>query len=359
MQKKTTVSENEEPNDDKDEALHHTGDKSFKAVMKVKESALEYIQQFFPLLFGLIDTTNFVLDNTNYITKGFTEFYSDVVYRSELKERIGKKKKIITIVLLFEHKKTIKSYFALFLQLLEYIVLIWKEDLANKKKPSVIIPIVFFQGKRGLRAKEMHDCFKDVPKELLPHIPNFRCHLTNVHDLTNETITSLNEEGLLRSLLLAYTYTERKDKISNILIEIFKFFQYDPEKLDFFKLIFDFLIQEDYLSADELNEFLNQFSSPKIKENMLTTAQVWKKEGKIEGKIETARLTVLRSKWRGLPLDVITDISDLPFEDVENMIEDYNHVLVMWSQKQSISTIEHLSDSEVKYLINLFNKSNN
>lgn len=91
---------------------------------------------------------------------------------------------------------------------------------------------------------------------------------------------------------LAYTYKERKNKINNILIEVFQFLKHDPQKLDFFILLFDFLTQEDYLSADEIDELMAQLTSPKIKNNMMTSAQVWKKEGKKEGKIEKARLTV-------------------------------------------------------------------
>ncbi len=367
MHEKMTPSDKEE----KDETLHHAGDKSFKAIMKVKESALEYVQQFFPTLYALLDLTFFELDSTNYIAKEFSEFYSDVVYRTQLKDDGGKKKKSIAVVLLFEHKKRIRSYFALFLQLLEYIIFIWKEDIANKRKPSIIVPLVFFQGTKGLRYKEMHDCFKGIPKDLLPFIPNFKCHVTNVHDLSSNTITSLDEKGLLRSLFLAYTYKERKTEINNILIEVFRFFQYDPEKLDFFRLLFDFIAQEDYLSADEINELMTQFTSPKIKDNMMTSAQVWKQEGKeqgkvegkvegkIEGKIEKARFTVLRGRLRGLTAEFLADISELPIDEVENMLIGYDQVHANWSKKQKIETVEHLSESEVKYLWDLFNKNQN
>ena len=61
MQEKTTHSDNAE----KDESLHHVGDKSFKAFMKVKETALEYVEQFFPTLYALLDLTVFELDDTN------------------------------------------------------------------------------------------------------------------------------------------------------------------------------------------------------------------------------------------------------------------------------------------------------
>jgi transcriptional regulatory protein LevR len=223
------------PENSDEKALHHAGDKSFKTTMKIKEAALEYVQQFYPLLYDLLDLTKFELDNTNYVSKDFDEYFSDVVYRSFLKGTAKKRKKPVAIVLLFEHKKTISSYFELFLQLLEYIIFIWRDDLVNNRKPSVIIPIVVFQGKKGLNTKQLHDCFKSVPKEILKHIPNFEFHLTSVHQVPNEKLLALEKKSFLRSLFLAYTYTEKKEHIEGMLVEIFKFFKFHPDRLDFFK----------------------------------------------------------------------------------------------------------------------------
>jgi hypothetical protein len=378
---KTSISKEQE----EEKTLHHSGDKGFKAVMKVKASALEYIQVLFPSLYEQIDTNDFELDDGNHINSEFSEFYTDVVYRTKLKVpiQIGKKKikeKTITVVLLFEHKKTIESYFLLFLQLLEYIVLLWKNDIVNKRSPSVIIPIVFFQGKKGLKSKFLHECFEGIPKELLEYIPNFRFHLTNVHKLTDVDILHLDEKGLLRSLLLAYTYTERKEKITNLMIEIFKFIKYDPEKFDFFKLLFAFIAKEDYLSADEVEELFEHYKSQNIKENIMTTTyQSWvnkglqegrekgivegrekgREEGREEGEIKKARRTVLRGRCRGLSMDVLADLSELPLVEVKKLIKGYDQVYALWSSKQVVKTAEHLTPTEINYLIDLFNKNQN
>lgn len=359
MQEKIPPSEPEKEGS----SIHHPGDKSFKVAMKVKASALEFVEQFFPELYAHLDINSFELDNTNYITKDFDEFYSDVVYRTYLKQSSSKTKKPVAVALLFEHKKTISSYFTLFLQLLEYIILIWKDDLANKRKPSLIIPIVVFQGKRGLKTKQMHDCFRGIPRELLPFIPNFACHLTNVHELPDDRILSLDQKGLLRSLFLAYTYTERKESISNILTEIFKFFDYEPERFDFFQLIFEFIAKEDYLSGDEVEELFNHYLSPKTKKKMLTTYQVWKgegrKEGRQEGEIKKARLVVLRGRWKGLSADFLADVSELPYPVVENLLEGYEQTYRLWKEKKTDKTVEHLSKEEVNYLLDLFDKNQN
>ena len=358
-----------------DDVIHHANDKSFKTIMKVKETAIEYVEQFFPELLKYIDISTFELDNTNYITKEFDEYFSDVVYRTQLKSTSKKQDKSVAVALLFEHKKSIASYFLLFIQLLEYIIFIWREDIANKRKPSIIIPIVVFQGKKGLRMKQLHNSFKYVPRDLLKFIPNFECHLTNVHELSDKEILELDENGLLRSLFLAYTYSEKKDSIDKILMETFKFIRHQPERFNFFQLLFDFLAKEDYLSADEVNELFVHYLSPKQEKNMLTTYQIWKRdglaegrqkgrqEGRQEGEILKAHLMILRGRWKGASADFLADQSELPFSEVEKLLIGYDKTYELWQKKKTgkkhIAQIEHLSEQEVQYLIDLFNKNQN
>lgn len=351
------------PQNEEYEPLHHAGDKGFKVAMKVKETALEYMEKFFPKLYAHLDLTTFELDNTNYVTKDFEEYYSDVVYRTFLKPTSTTKKRPVAVALLFEHKKTIRSYFVLFLQLLEYIVYLWKEDLANKRKPSIIIPIVVFQGKRGLKVRQLHDCFKGIPQDILQYVPNFECHLTNVQSLPDEKILDLNESGLLRSLFLAYSYTEKKEQIKGILIEVFKFFKHSPDRFDFFQLIFEFLSKEDYLSADETNELFAHYLSPPLKEGIMTTYQYYVQqgiqEGEQKGETKKARQTVLRGRWKDASTDLLADISELPYVEVENLVKGYDEVYELWKknkgQVNKMPKIAHLAKEEVEYLVNLFN----
>jgi Putative transposase, YhgA-like len=358
------MQENNELNEEKDDVgVHHGGDKGFKTVMKRKASALEYLRVFFPKLFVLLDTDNFELDNTNYIKEDFNEFYSDVVYRTYLKEMPKKHKKAVSVVLLFEHKKSIESYFLLFLQLLDYIVMIWREDIKNKRKPSVIVPIVVYQGKKGIKPKQLHDYFKGIPEDLLQYIPNFKYFLTNVHSLPNADILALDETGLLRSLFLAYTYAQKKDEIQGMLIEVFKFFKHNmPDGFKFFQFFLDFIASEEYLSPEERNEVLNHYLSPQQKEGVMNTYQALRYEGRQEGRQEgireRARLDILRGRFRGASAELLSDISELPLGEVENMFKSYDEVYQFWVNKKVdkkvILEVAHLSEQEVRYLLKLF-----
>jgi hypothetical protein len=350
------------------EDLHHSGDKAFTIVMKTKASALEYLRTFFPKLFELLDTDNFELDDTNYVKEDFEEYYSDVVYRTYLKETPKRRKKPVSVVLLLEHKKSILSYFKLFLQLLEYIILIWKEDLRNNRKPSVVIPIVVFQGKKGIKPKQLHDYFKNIPEELLAFIPNFRYFLTSVHGLSDADILALDKKGLLRTLFLAYTYAEKRETIDNMLVEALAFFKNKlPDDFKLFKFFFDFISNEVYLSPEERTEALEHYLSPKQKEGFMNTFQTIRHEGRQEGLQEgekrRARLNVLRGRLRGVSAESLADIVDLPVSEVENMFKSYDDVYRFWASKRTdkkaIIEVSHLFEQEVRFLMNLFNEKLN
>ncbi len=370
MQKKNqNKQENEEG-----KQLHHENDKAFKVAMTHKETALEYVERFLVDVNKYLDLDYFELDTTNYIAKDFNEFFSDVVYRTRLKDiekvhkKTGKPLKIkatkpVTIVLLFEHKKSIKSAFLMFLQLLEYIILIWREDIKNKRKPSIIVPIVVYQGTKTFKIRELHQSqpFRGVPKDLLKYIPNFECHFTDIQNLANKDVLSLNETGLLRSLFLAYKFIEHRSEIDNFLFEIFIFLKHDPTKFDFFQLIFEYLLRKDYISSEERDSLFEQYLKIEEKEEIMTTYQVLKQEGRQEGRQEgemnKARLIVLRGNWRSRALDDLVDISELPLKVVENLVKGYGIAYQAWQNKQKPLANEHLSKDEVVYLFNLFEKN--
>jgi Putative transposase, YhgA-like len=292
------------------------------------------------------------------------EVYRTVLKPSPADAKGKKKKKKVTVVLLFEHKKDVRSYFLLFLQLLEYIIFIWRKDLADGNKPSIIIPIVVNQGPRELRFKMLHECFKGVPQELLNYIPNFHIHLTNVMPLTEKELMDLDEKGLSRSLLLAYIFVEDRTRVHNMITEMFKFFKHQPDRFDFFEHIFGFVTKEGYLSPVEVEELLDKYLSPQQKEGAMTSVQEWTIKGRIEGVIEgelkAKRLMVLRGKWKTAPPDFLADQSELPLDLVNDIMKGYNEVLAFWQKNKTTDMTychtKYLTDEEVKYLLELFNK---
>ena len=139
----------------------------------------------------------------------------------------------------------------------------------------------------------------------------------------------------------------------------------------FIQFLFEFIAKEDYLSGEEVSKLFEHYLSPKSKKEMQTTYQVWVQKGKVEGiqegkqvgmqegQIKKARLVILRGRWKGLTADVLADVSELPFSEVESLLKGYDQTYLLWQNKKKPVKIDFLSKDEVNYLLNLFNKNQN
>jgi hypothetical protein len=166
----------------------------------------------------------------------------------------------------------------------------------------------------------LHESLKNIPKDLLKYIPQFQFFLLNVHPLNDEILLGLRDDGILRSLFLSYIALEDKNRIENVLIEIFKFMSNNPNFTQYFNQLFGFLVKEGYFSGTEIKEMLKTYFSQEEQKKMVTTAQIWEKRGEKRGeklgKHSQARLTVLRGYFKKYSLDTMVDLSDLTLKEV-------------------------------------------
>jgi predicted transposase YdaD len=345
--------------------INNPNDKTFKTTLTHKPAAVEYLETFLSSIASKLDMEQLTIKDTNFIAEELEEYYSDVIYETYLKPEEGQDvKNLIRIILLFEHKKSIDSYFDLFLQIIIYIVSVWKQDRKESRPPTIVIPLVINQSKRHIKQKTLHDSLKNIPIDLLKYIPQFECHVLNVQPLDDEPISesilNLKEDGILRSLFLSFIAVEQKNKMENILMEIFKFLPTHPELRDYFDQLFVFLIKEGYFSDKEIKKMLEQYlSSAKEQKDMLTTAQVWEKRGeergeKRGGKIE-ARKVVLRGLLMGYEIEAITILSGLDKEEVQTLGNDVDKVKefikVNSVSKTDLRKVVKFSDDEIEFVL--------
>lgn len=286
--------------------LHHSHDKLFKTAFQIKSTVVDFLLNFFPKdLIPLIDLDTLELDTTNYITSVLEEYHSDVVYRTKLN---GKEARLI---LLFEHKTKISR--AIFVQLLEYMIAMWKQDLAAKKpsRPfTIIIPIVVFQGQAGFKYKSFYEYFPDLPAELRQFVPQFEYVLSNIKKIGDTHILDLKDESLLRALFLAFKHTRDTNYVTANFIEFLKFYLKNPELKDFLNQILLYLYHNSDITKEILNDLYENLPSP-IKDSTMTTYARIKEEGKIEAKLEASRKFVLN----------LLELSDYDVETVARLAD--------------------------------------
>jgi Putative transposase, YhgA-like len=345
--------------------INNSNDKSFKTTFTYKPAAVEYLETFLSDVASKLDLEQLTLKDTNFIAEDLDEYYSDVIYETYLKPVEGQEaKNLIRIILLFEHKKGIDSYFDLFLQIIIYIVSIWKQDRKESRPPTIIIPLVINQSKRHIKQKTLHDSLKHVPKDLLKYIPQFECHILNVQPLDNEPISdsilNLREDNILRSLFLSFIAVEQKNKMGNFLIEIFKFLPLHPELREYFNQLFVFIVKEGYFSVTEIKEMLEQYLSTNEQKDMLTTAQVWERKGEVRGKNIEARMVVLRGLSMGYELGSLSILSGLEKHEVQMLANDVEtvkeRIKISPFSKSDLRKAVKLSADEMEFVLSFLEK---
>jgi hypothetical protein len=88
-----------------------------------------------------------------------------------VKTRTVTNKEPVDIYFLFEHKSNYNDN--VLFQILRYMINIWEKDIKEKKKPRIIIPFIFYHGKRKWKLKKLSDILTDIEelKEWMIDIP--------------------------------------------------------------------------------------------------------------------------------------------------------------------------------------------
>ena len=73
-----------------------------------------------------------------------------------------------------------------------------------------------------------------------------------------------------------------------------------------------------------------------------------------KGVMKNARLVVLRGKRKGASTDFLADVSQLSLSKVKNMFKGYDVVYQLWANNKPAVAVDHLTEEEVTYLMNLF-----
>jgi predicted transposase/invertase (TIGR01784 family) len=203
-----------ETNDNDEKMLNNPHDRFFKAVFSRIIVVQDYFNHFFPkhLLSKLnIDTLESV--NTSYITPELEEFYSDIVWRCQFKD----KKESVLICFIFEHKSYVPKY--PHVQIGDYKQGAYNKQIKEKKPLQLVVPIIVYHGLKPWPDKPFSSYFGDIDESFLFYIDPLAFHLTNLQDYSDDMIKAFNAI-LLGKAMMAYKHFLEKEYISEHLVEL-------------------------------------------------------------------------------------------------------------------------------------------
>src|SRR6056297_2367917 len=273
-------------------------DKLFREIYGDKENARSFLTGYLPgKVLDLMDIATLEISRDSFIEKELADYYSDILYRVMLKDGSAG-----LIYMLFEHKSYHDKY--VHLQLLEYMVKIWRLHIKQNKKTfgklPIVIPLLICHARQAWpeNTVRLTSLLSGPKDDLAGYIPDFGFELYDLHRFSDDQIkgTIMN-----RVMLLLFKYIF-KPELQHKLPEIFSLLRSLMEKetgLQYLETVIRYLasvLDEDELSLQQIKEMAERAISKETGEYIMTLAEKLRKEGeekgKLEGKLEGLRETI-------------------------------------------------------------------
>ena len=201
--------------------IHQVNDAFFHKIFDSPENTVDFLEKVLPeRLKKKLDLTSIEIEDTKYVSNQFKKGFSDIVVRTSLKTKKGKKKPV-DIYFIIEHKT--EGRVEIFIQMLKYMVFEWEKDYNNKKPPRLIIPVVFYHGADKWKvARSFADQF-DVDDDVKQFLLDYRYVLfdTNPWDFRDESNKKIKENVFLFTAMVLMKAAYKND--TDAIREIFNF----------------------------------------------------------------------------------------------------------------------------------------
>jgi predicted transposase YdaD len=219
--------------------------------------------------------------------KELAEYYSDILYKVNLTD--GSQG---FIYVLFEHK----SYFDRFvhLQLLEYMVKIWRLYIKQQEKKPYYLPIVIPLLVCHARKEWPDDTVRLASllsgpvEDLTGYIPDFGLELYDLHRFSDDEIKGTIIGRVILLLLKHIRDPDLQQRLPDILA-LFKTLMEKETGLEWIEVVIRYIVsarEEEDLSAKNIVEIAEQAVSKETGEYVMTLLEKLRKEGEERGKQE-------------------------------------------------------------------------
>jgi predicted transposase YdaD len=270
-------------------------DNFFKEVFSNPESARIFFQRALPAgVLERLDLGTLRIRKDSFITKELQSFYSDMLYSVKTRDREA------FIYLLLEHKSFQDTMVGL--QLMEYMVRIYRRMAGKKKTLPLVIPIVIYHGRQKWKIeRDMSALFGNPEPEMLAYVPKFRME---VFDLGQKDDSEFMSMAMMGTAMLAMKYVwdggiiDAIPKIQQIINEFGKI----DTGIGLWMSLFRYITQAARVEDEEA--FERAIADIDLGgDTMGTLAEKWFREGEEKG----------LEKGRQEGLEVLLDLVELKF----------------------------------------------
>jgi predicted transposase/invertase (TIGR01784 family) len=253
-----------------------------------------------------IDYSTLVRLDKSFVSDEFNERESDLIYKAEFKGQV------LYIFILLEFQSTVDRFMSL--RMLHYIVELYEDLVKNHRLKTLpaVFPVMLYNGeKRWTAPEELSILIENtIPVQ---YVPVFRYYKIAENEFSKEFLKSL------KNSVAALFYTERCSdeelkKEIEIILQLLK--TEKPTELTLFINWFKHMFHDKKELVEEV-QGLEEVSSM-LRTTVKNIEARNRLEGKLEGKLETAKAMVKRK----MSVKEISEITGLPVAEIEKLKQD-------------------------------------
>ena len=294
--------------------IQNPHDTFIKELIAEKKYAVELLSaSLSEKLSAMLDWTKIRKEPGSFIDEEHRELRSDALFSVSFKDA-GE----LQIYILLEHKSY--PYSHIHIQLLEYMCSIYKEQIRQKKEPTLVVPVVFYHGKeKWSYPLSFLDTFKlpaDAKEMLKESVLDFSyC----IFDLNVRQYEEMNFSSNMQSSLFAlqhYWHFRQEEYLREFGSRVGKLIKENPELLE---KILAYLMAAAKL---ELKELYKHIPEQELIQNMgIVELMVEQKkaEAKAEGKAEEKAEVTKAMLIEGDPTSKIAKVTGLSEKEISKL----------------------------------------
>ena len=177
-------------------SVNNPHDKFVRETFSDPERARAFVEEFLPQnIVSQLDMPTLKVHKESYLDNELKEYFSDLILEIGIK---NKKREKTSVALLFEHKSSPDRN--VLIQLGYYLFAHWFKQVRQRKKPRLIIPLIYYQGKQKWEAPPLIKLFEAYPESMLDFVPNLHHLLISLNEISDKQIHELRNTMLAAAM---------------------------------------------------------------------------------------------------------------------------------------------------------------
>jgi hypothetical protein len=207
------------------------------------------------------------------------------------------------------------------LQLLRYLTNRWQEDIAHERPWTPILPVVIYHGATRWRQDSLTSRLAGMTSELNRFVPEFDYLLVDLSELPDERITRFRNTFLrITAFLFKWRSTQSqyemllKERLASLLAMV------DIRQESRLEPLLIYVAETGNLSNTDLVIILRTVSR-QTQTKVMTTAERWRMEGRMEGRTEITNRHIVGLVRVGMAPEAIATAFEMPVAEVRAIIQ--------------------------------------